>query len=172
MSDYRRALFPGGCYFFTVVTYQRQPLFSCPDNIAHLRAAFKKIKKQRPFCIDGIVILPDHIHTLWRLPEGDDDFSGRWRELKKLTSKEINKQSNERNERHVWQRRFYEHVIRGETDWQRHMDYIHYNPVKHGLVERVVDWPWSSFHHGVQKGRYEVDWGARVSQTLLSMEFE
>ena len=104
--------------------------------LTHLRAAFRKVIAEKPFEIDAIVVLPDHLHCVWRLPDGDSDYSGRWREIKKAASRNIGVSSNHRNERLVWQRRFWEHAIRTDDDWRVHMDYIHYNPVKHGLALR------------------------------------
>lgn len=172
MSDYRRAFAPGGVFFFTVVTYGRTPLFVSEERVEMLRAAFRKVKAVRPFEIDAIVVLPDHLHCIWRLPEGDGDFSGRWREIKKFASREIDARTNQRNERSVWQRRFWEHAIRDEADWRRHMDYIHYNPVKHGLATRPVDWPWSSFRAAVGRGWYDEMWGASEPAEICGMELE
>lgn len=152
MSDYRRVIIPGGVFFFTVVTHERAPLFSSDERVELLRAAFRKVKAARPFHIDAMVVLPDHLHCIWRLPEGDGDYSGRWREIKKAASREIDARINGRGERPVWQRRFWEHAIRDEADWRRHVDYIHYNPVKHGLVARPGDWPRSSFGRAVACG--------------------
>lgn len=172
MSNYRRARVPGGGYFFTVVTRHRQPLFTSEDRIEILRDAFRQIKARRPFDIEAIVILPDHLHALWRLPDGDADFSGRWREIKKQVSNLIAPASDDQGERRVWQRRFWEHLIRDEADWRRHLDYIHYNPVKHGLATRPLDWPWSSFRAAVARGWYTEDWGGDVGPELVGMELE
>ena len=172
MSNYRRAIAPGGVFFFTVVTHGRSPLFVSEERVEMLRAAFRKVKSVRPFEIDAIVVLPDHLHCIWRLPEGDGDFSGRWREIKKFASRQIDAHTNQRNERSVWQRRFWEHAIRDEADWHRHMDYIHYNPVKHGLVTRPMDWPWSSFRAAVERGWYQEMWGASEPTEIAGMELE
>ncbi len=172
MSRYRRADTPGTSYFFTVVTHERKPWFSSERNVAILREAFRHIMAKRPFIVEAAVILPDHLHCLWRLPEGDNDFSGRWREIKKRVSRQIDPRTNARNERPVWQRRFWEHQIRDERDWRNHVDYIHYNPVKHGLVGRVADWPWSSFQHAVARGWCEPDWGTSKPATITDMDFE
>ncbi|MGQ0698680.1 MAG: REP-associated tyrosine transposase [Panacagrimonas sp.] len=159
MSSYRRVYVPGGVYFFTVVTHERLPIFENPTHIYALRAAFHKVKVARPFEIDAIVVLPDHLHTVWRLPDGDEDFSGRWREIKKAASRAIDTRINARGERPVWQRRFWEHAIRDERDWEKHVDYIHFNPVRHGLAVRPGDWAWSSFGSAVRAGWYEPSWG-------------
>jgi len=159
MSNYRRLYTSGACYFFTVITHQRKKIFSEHKNIAVLRRAFQTIKERQPFEIDAIVILPDHIHCLWQLPPGDDDYSGRWREIKKNVTRQISNRRNKRNEGDVWQRRFWEHQIRNEQDWQKHMDYIHYNPVKHGYVTQPSQWPYSSFEKWVRMGAYEAHWG-------------
>jgi putative transposase len=172
MSTYRRVRIPGGVYFFTVVTHQRAPIFTDPENVAHLREAFRKVMVARPFEMEAVVILPDHLHCLWRLPEGDDDFSGRWREIKKVASRGVNPTTNTRGERPVWQRRFWEHAIRDEADWRSHMDYIHYNPVKHGLVTRPTDWPWSSFSRAVARGWYEPAWGESEPDNIVGMQLE
>ncbi|OHB34879.1 MAG: transposase [Planctomycetes bacterium GWA2_40_7] len=177
--EYRRAWSPGGCFFFTVVTYKRQPILTIPENISRLRKAFAHVKHKRQFEIDGIVVLPNHLHSIWQLPEDDDDFATRWRLIKHFFSKSYlsiekiqNRSRQSKNEKTVWQRRYWEHLIRGENDWQRHMDYIHYNPVKHGLVERACDWPYSSFERAVEQGLYERDWGTNEPDTLKGMDFE
>lgn len=172
MSHYLRARLPGGCYFFTVVTWQRRPVFAEEANVEILRQALRKVMTTRPFQIDAMVILPDHLHCIWRLPEGDADFASRWREIKKATSREIDVTTNHRNERQVWQRRFWEHLIRDEDDWRRHMDYIHFNPVKHGLVSHPGAWRASSFAQAVKKGWYPADWGACAPAAIASMNYE
>ena len=172
MSNYRRTILPGGVFFFTVVTQNRAPLFSTIERVALLRAAFRKVRARKPFTIDAIVVLPDHLHCIWRLPEGDGDYSGRWREIKKAVSREITGDTNARKERPVWQRRFWEHVIRDEKDWHRHMDYIHYNPVKHGYVMYPGDWPWSSFERYVKRGWYEASWGEAEPVAVAGMDYD
>jgi putative transposase len=133
----------------------------------NLRWALLDVIKRFPFTIDAICLLPDHLHCIWTLPGGDANYSVRWKEIKRLFSKkcinivgtyELRSASREkRKEVMVWQRRFWEHALRDEEDLQRHLDYIHYNPVKHGLVQRVKDWQWSSFHRYVRMGCYEAD---------------
>ena len=172
MSHYRRVHLPGGSYFFTVVTHERTHWFANEEHIGILRDAFRKVRAARPFEIEAIVILPDHLHCLWRLPEGDDDFSGRWREIKKATSRRIDTTLNRRGERPVWQRRFWEHAIRDDADWRAHVDYIHYNPVKHGLARHPADWPWSSFARAVSQGWYEPTWGAQEPESNVGMDLE
>ncbi len=172
MSKYRRAYIPGACYFFTVVTWHRRPLFDQADNIDLLRQSIRTVMQQRPFRIDAMVVLPDHLHCLWRMPENDSDFSGRWRAIKQHVSRKIDAPVNQRKEKQVWQPRFWEHLIRDDGDWIRHMDYIHYNPVKHGFVRRPVDWPESSFHRMVERGWYTEDWGTTMPERLVGMECE
>ncbi len=170
MSNYRRVFIPGGTFFFTLVTWQRQPLLASGERVAWLREAFAHVRARRPFAIDGIVVLPDHLHCVMRLPEGDTDYPGRWREIKKRFSGRVDVDTNARNERAVWQRRYYEHAIRDDTDWRRHLDYLHCNPVKHGLAERVRDWRWSSFHRAVARGWYDVEWGSVAPEELDGVE--
>src|ERR1700733_7572580 len=149
MSQYRRFYQSGGNYFFTLVTYYRYPFFKNLENVKKFKVAINKVKKKYPFSLNAIVVLPDHLHCLWKLPENDQDFSMRWRLIKRYFSMEMNASINHRKEKEVWQRRFWEHTIRDENDWQKHMDYIHYNPVKHGLVRMPGDWQYSSFNYWV-----------------------
>jgi putative transposase len=165
MSNYRRHRVPGGTYFFTVNLLERKSTM-LTEYIAELREAVRLIREQRPFHIDGWVVLPDHLHAIWTLPLGDVGYPERWREIKKAFSKTIPKTEYRsqtrinRHERGIWQRRYWEHTIRNEEDYAAHMDYLHYNPVKHGWVQSVQEWPYSSFHRLVQKGVYPPDWGA------------
>jgi putative transposase len=172
MSDYRRVRVSGGCYFFTVVTYQRRPLFGDAHHVGLLRQGLAWTKVRRPFAIDAVVILPDHLHCVWRLPAGDADFSGRWRMIKQFVSKRIDAPLTTRGEKLIWQRRFWEHLVRDEEDWRRHVDYIHFNPVKHGLAAAPGDWPYSSFSRAVDKGWYTPDWGQTEPEALRNMACE
>ncbi|NVI83643.1 transposase [Janthinobacterium sp. BJB401] len=149
---YRRASQPGGSFFFTVVTAHRRPVFSSTTAVNLLRDAFRAVRHKRPFAIDAIVILPDHLHCIWTLPDSDADFMTRWRLIKTWFSKHAEFKD-------VWQHRFWEHVLRDESDFANHVDYIHYNPVKHGLVSKAIDWPYSSFHRYARQGWCAADWG-------------
>ncbi len=166
MSNYRRARDAGACYFFTLTSHQRLPVLTDAPLRAALRRAIERVRLHRPFVIEGWVLLPDHLHCLWRMPQGDADFGSRWSMIKRLTSQAIalpgtvSLSRSLRRESGLWQRRFWEHRIHDGDDYQRHMDYLHFNPVKHGLVPRVVDWPWSSFHRLVKEGVYPAHWGA------------
>ena len=139
------------------------------ESIDALRTAFRETQRHHPFTIDAIVVLPDHLHTVWTLPEGDADFSTRWRLIKTSLSRKlaggesISSSRVGKGERGIWQRRYWEHTIRDEIDFSRHIDYVHINPVKHGLVKRVGDWPYSSFHRMVRDGIYPEDWAGDVS---------
>jgi putative transposase len=138
MSDYRRLYVPGGSYFFTVVTYERQRLFVSAQRVKELRQAFRYVMMRRPFTTIAGVVLPDHLHCLWQLPEGDCDFSTRWQMIKTEFSRRLPASTKKDGTKAVWQPRFWEHVIRDEEDFRRHFDYIHYNPVKHGFVSTPV----------------------------------
>lgn len=166
--EYRRHYQPEGTYFFTVVTEQRQPLLI--EHIDRLRAAFRHGMNRYPFTIGSIVILPDHLHTIWHLPENDADFSTRWMVIKRkfssgLKSGVITPSKQAKREKGIWQRRFWEHCIRNEDDWRNHMDYIHYNPVKHGYCRTPLEWPYSSFRRSVQQGLYTPDWEHSITPT-------
>jgi len=166
--QYRRSIITGGTFFFTVVTYNRRNIFGSPENIGLLRTIFKEVMAGHPFTIDAAVILPDHLHCIWTLPEGDKDFSGRWRLIKSDFTRRCDERykiptsaaRRHKKEQAIWQRRFWEHQIRDENDFIRHVEYIHYNPVKHGLTGAPVDWPYSSFHRYVKAGKYDPDWAA------------
>ncbi|OOZ39330.1 transposase [Solemya pervernicosa gill symbiont] len=173
--EYRRNFEAGGTYFFTVVTQSRQPILI--DNIDLLRAAFVHTRKRYPFEIDAVVVLPDHLHTIWNLPRGDDDYARRWMVLKRkfsspLSSATLNRSQRRKREKGVWQRRYWEHTIRDERDWRHHLDYIHYNPVKHGYVQAPRDWPYSSFMRAVGDGLYEPDWGMEIPAGVADVEYE
>ena len=168
MTTYRRNFISGGCFFFTVNLADRR-LYLLTEHIDELRNAFRKVRRQHPFTIDAMVVLPDHLHAVWTLPEGDANFATRWRLIKSafsrnlVTSERISKSRAAKGERGIWQRRYWEHTIRDQNDFTRHIDYIHINPVKHGLVPRVRDWPYSSFHRMVKIGIYPEDWAGDVS---------
>jgi len=161
MPRYIRA--KGNIFFFTVALAQR-PGSLLVDEIERLRRIYRIVQQRHPFETIAICILPDHIHALWALPVDDENFSARWSMIKSGFSRGIDAQTRSaskvgKREKGVWQRRYWEHAIRDETDFERHVDYIHYNPVKHGYVRRVVDWPHSSFHRYVDKGVLAPDWG-------------
>jgi putative transposase len=166
--QYRRARIKGGIYFFTVVTHRRQGFLCVPENVSLLRDAFRYVLQRHPFKIDAFVLLTDHLHCIWTLPPDDDDFSTRWRLVKSTFTRKCNpiyrdspsSSRRRKNEQAIWQRRFWEHRIRDEKDLIQHVEYIHYNPVKHGLVKTPKDWEYSSFHRHVREGIYEQDWGA------------
>ncbi len=166
MPRYRRSHIPGTTYFFTVNTYHRQRLLTHPEVLANLRNALRAVRDQYPFRIDALAVLPDHLHALWTLPPGDADYATCWNLIKRQVSQPSrhlisHAQSASRNKRReigFWQRRYWEHLIRGDTDFERHVDYVHYNPVKHGLVTQVRDWPYSTFHRYVRLGMCPVDW--------------
>ncbi len=170
--DYRRAWRPGGTYFFTVNCLQRQGNDLLTRHIDTLRKAIAMVKNTHPFIIHGWVVLPDHMHCVIELPENDHDFALRWRLIKMLFSRAIAANEyrspvrKQRRERGLWQRRYWEHLIRDEADYRAHMDYVHINPVKHGLVEQVKDWPYSTFHRLVQQVVYPEDWAGGVEGAL------
>jgi putative transposase len=184
MPEYRRAIISGGTYFFTVVTQDRLPVLTCEEVRQALRDGIQEVRQSLPFIIEAWVLLPDHLHTIWTLPEGDANYQARWAIIKRIvTKRSIRKASDEnpinmvrkthptlddnklsnsmqkRSEGGFWQRRFWEHSIRDEDDFHRHLDYIHWNPVKHGYVKNPMDWPYSTLHRFVTQGLYPPDWG-------------
>ena len=172
MSHYRRANQAGATYFFTVVTYQRRTFLCNDDVLLALRCAIDKTRAQYPFTIDAWVILPDHMHTIWTLPPDDADFAIRWQLIKRYVTLACGAALHRPNlmtpskikhrESTLWQRRYWEHQIRDDEDYAKHMDYVHFNPVKHGLVQSAVDWPHSSFHRYMKQGIYTKDWALEL----------
>lgn len=164
MPNYRRAWMPGGTFFFTVNLLNRNQNDLLISHIYEFRQAVKTVRKNHPFTIHGWVVLPDHLHCIMTLPSDDEDFALRWRLIKTGFSKSIPSVENispsreKRGERGIWQRRYWEHRIRDERDFSAHMDYIHFNPVKHGLVYSVIEWPYSTFHRLVERGVYHSSW--------------
>ena len=169
MPNYVRYRVPGGCYFFTVNLWKRQQHLLI-EHVHLLREAFRICQAKKPFHIDAIVILPEHLHCIWTLPPGDDDFSDRWRIIKKHFSKNLpntegrSASRQKRGERGIWQRRFWEHVIRDEDDYYNHVNYIHYNPVKHGWVRHPREWPYSSYHRDIKEGTIPPEWSETVNE--------
>ena len=165
MPNYRRHRVAGGCYFFTINLLERHRNRLLVEHLDLLRQVVKQVLSHHPFHIDGWVVLPEHMHCIWTLPKGDDDYAGRIRLIKASFSKQLPKTERRnavrrhKGERGIWQRRYWEHTIRDERDYIRHMDYLHYNPVKHGYVGRVMDWPYSTFRYLVRLDVYPEDWG-------------
>jgi len=180
MSRYRREWLEGGVFFFTVVTHERRPTLATELGLRCLRYAWRETVSTMPFDTDAVCILPDHLHTVWSLPEGDRDYSARWRKLKGLFTREYRIHGGMEGKRNasrlrsreaaVWQRRYWEHRIRDADDFRRHVNYIHFNPVKHRLVSRVADWEWSSFHDHVKNGWLDPDWGTTEPDDIGNIE--
>lgn len=172
MPNYRRWCAEGGIYFFTLVTHERIPILTGPLARQLLRRAMVRVRQRRPFEQIGAALLPDHMHLLWRLPEGDANYSMRIGAIKQAFTRSwlaagghegtVSPTRQRQEYRGVWQKRFYEHSIRNYSDFRRHLDYIHVNAARHGLTARPADWPWSSFHRFVKLGMYEPDWTGPV----------
>ena len=179
MSRYRRQ-FTGTTCFFTVVAYQHRPIFCLPVFRAALHEAIHTVRLTRPFVIDAWVLLPDHMHCIWTLPDGDGDYPTRWSEIRRdvVTAcrsslhdpKRMTNAARNRGESTIWQRRFREHQVRDASDMEKCVDYIHFNPVRHGVVRRVGDWPHSTFHRHVRDGMYAADWAG--SPDILELDWE
>jgi putative transposase len=169
MPDYRRNYVPGGTYFFTCVTYQRRPILTTDLGRLCLRHAIQTVQAEYPFTIVAIVLLPDHWHSVWTLPSNDSKYPLRWMRIKEEFTRawlarggfELPQSQSraEHRQRGVWQKRYWEHTVEDEDDLKCCVDYTHWNPRKHNLVQRIRDWKWSSFHRYVQSGEYELDWG-------------
>lgn len=166
MPNYTRFRVAGGTFFLTLVTYDRARWFDDPDNVRHLRRAVAQVRSELPFRVVGAVVLPDHLHFIWNLPHDDGNFSSRISRVKGLFTRAVvairpralPASRQRRGEQVVWQRRFWEHAIRDERDLANHLDYIHYNPVKHAVASCPHAWPYSSFHRWVRTGQYSRDW--------------
>jgi len=165
--QYRRANISGASYFFTLVTEGRRKLFIEDESIELLRESFRQVKQKRPFIVEAAVVLPDHLHCIWTLPDDDTDYSTRWRLIKTWFTKHCdekyklipNKARVNKNQQAIWQHRYWEHCLKDETDFNHHVDYIHYNPVKHQYVKRPSEWKYSSIHRYINAGVLPYDWG-------------
>jgi len=168
MPNYRRAFIPGATWFFTVNLLERHHNDLLVREIDLLRASVRQVRKRYPFQIDAWVVLPEHMHAVWTLPPRDANFSLRWRLIKSAFSRALPKTERRsavrmsNGERGIWQRHFWEHLIRDEVDFQRHVDYVHVNPLKHGVVKQIADWPYSTFHRFVENGIYSLNWSGDV----------
>lgn len=164
--QYRRAKTPGGAYFFTVVTFRRRKFLSEPDNVELLRTAFRTVKSAHPFTIDAFVLLPEHLHCIWTLPPNDNDYPMRWNAIKKYSTRHCpdalksprSLAQQRKRAQTIRQPRYWEHQIRDDRDFEKHCDYTHWNPVKHGLVSHPGAWPYSSFHRYLRLGLYPSNW--------------
>src|SRR5262245_46991258 len=174
---YRRVNAAGATFFFTLVTERRRPLFREPGSVELFLEAVEKVRSRHPFDVDAYVVLPDHLHALWTLPEGDANFSTRWRLIKEAFTRayikmhgalDRNASRQSKGEQAIWQRRFWEHVIRDDADFAGHLHYIHINPVKHGLVAAARDRPHSTFQDWVARGVYDETWGSQETPPLPS----
>ncbi len=166
MPRYIRA--KGSVFFFTVVLAERSSR-QLLEKIEHLRQTYRVVQQRRPFETVAVCVLPDHIHAIWALPEGDGDFSTRWSLIKSGFSRSLEPKPRSaskvgKREKGIWQRRYWEHAIRDDADLERHIDYVHFNPIKHGYVTRVADWPHSSFHRYVEQGLLAPDWGGDMKR--------
>ena len=180
MTQNRRLYIPGGTYFFTLVTYNRINLFNDPEARQVLKEVWKSVQTKYPFTLDAFCLLPDHLHCLWTLPANDSQYSSRWNLIKNQFSKKyksiinISMQKSDsqtpKQESIFWQRRFWEHYIRDEDDFEKHFDYIHYNPVKHGYVQNPIDWQWSTFEKYLHLGYYEPDWGVIEPKQIIELK--
>jgi len=180
MPTYVRWREQGATYFFTVVTYRRQRILTGDMSRRILLRSFASVRRRRSFDQLAFVLLPDHLHCIWTLPNGDDDFPARWRQIKTLFTRDylaqggrdwdVTEQSRRQGRRGIWQPRYWEHRIRDEKDYFRHRDYIHLNPVQHGYVRCPEDWPWSSFHRHVRMGWLDPKWPGSSSVELPPVE--
>lgn len=172
MPHYHRAFVPGATWFFTVNLLQRRRNDLLIRHVDLLRDVVRRVHRLHPFVVDAWVVLPEHMHCVWTLPPGDMAYPLRWRLIKTLFCRALPQDEYrsplrvQRGERGIWQRRYWEHLIRDDEDFRRHLDYVHINPLKHGLVGRVQDWPYSSFHRDVRRGVYPLDWGGGMDVTV------
>ena len=167
MARFRRVFTPGATWFFTVVAARRRPLLTDPRVISAFGTAMREVRQTLPFSMPAWVILPDHLHVIWTLPEGDKDYPRRWSIIKRRTSQLADFPTMARScsmvarrESGLWQRRYWGHLIRDKEDLHRHIDYIHFNPVRHGDADVPAAWPYSSFARHVRDGTYPRDWCA------------
>lgn len=168
---YRRANIDGGTYFFTVNLADRKQTLLV-DEIDAFRRSLSKVKREHAFTLDAMVVMPEHCHAIFTLPDGDHDFATRWMLIKAGFSRQLPKQERisqsrqTKGERGIWQRRYWEHCIKNDTDYERHVDYIHYNPVKHGYVDRASEWQYSTIHDYIKRGLLDENWACTAIDEL------
>jgi putative transposase len=172
MPSYRRRHIPGAYVFITMVTHERRRVFASARWRDLLRECIEFVRKDHPFEMTAMALMPDHLHMLWKLPESDTDYSQRISLIKRRFTYTYLRNGGEESTsttsrqrqrvRGVWEKRFWEHTIRDARDFHLHLDYIHMNPVKHGLASSPSDWKWSSFHRFVERDWYEPDWSGRT----------
>jgi len=177
MPNFRRAFVPGGSFFFTLVTNGRAPLFNQPVARQLLGTVFRECLEKWPFTINALVLLPEHLHAIWSLPQGDAAYPKRWGWIKKeFTQRWLEQGGHEEaisaareseGRRGIWQPRYWEHTLESDDDFERHFDYSHFNPVKHGHVRCPRDWPWSTFHRWVKAGVYPEHWACSKNGVML-----
>lgn len=180
MPDYRRYFLPGGTFYFTLATYARRPILTTDLGRRCLREAVVTIRRLYPFQLFAVCLLPDHLHCVWTLPQKDADYSTRWKRIKHEfsvrwlaaggTESDVTPSQRHEGRRGIWQPRFWEHTVRDEDDLERCVDYIHWNPRKHELVRRVIDWPYSSFHRFVSTGQYDANWGGTAPASIAKQK--
>jgi len=162
--QYRRVNIKGASYFFTVNLVNRKSSLLV-DEIDALRQSIQTVKQRHPFKIDAMVVMPDHLHAIFTLPVDDNDYATRWMLIKAgfsrqiVTGEHVNPSRTSKRERGIWQRRYWEHLIRDDNDYEAHVNYIHYNPVKHGYVQQAAKWPYSSIHRYIKNGDISKNWG-------------
>ena len=162
---YRRLTTKGACYFFTLNLQNRQQTL-LTDHIDTLRNTINKVKHNHPFKLDALVILPEHLHILITLPRDDNNYAKRIMLIKTSFSRQLPKEENisksrkSKRKRGIWQRRYWEHQIRNDEDYENHINYIHYNPVKHGYVNNANEWQYSTIHQYIKQGVITQNWGS------------
>ena len=171
LSNYKRIYLPGHSYFFTVVTANRDNLFSEDKNVQLFKAALRYVILRKPFKIEAICILPDHLHCIWSMQD-DCDHSVRWQMIKTYFTRQYRYNNPEFKNNKIWQPRYWDHMIRDQDDLHRHVDYIHYNPVKHGLVGSVKDWRYSTFRKFYALGHYDANWGDGEPESVVDLHYE
>ena len=175
MRTYIRARVPGASYFFTLTLQDRRSSLLI-EHVDTLRKAFQAVRRTHPFTMEAVSVLPDHLHCIWTLPEEDTDYSTRWSLIKASFSRAVPQREQvgasriRRRERGIWQRRYWEHVIRDEAEYARIFDYIHYNPVKHGHAASCASWRHSSFRKYVEAGLYTEDWAASPETSAIDWD--
>jgi putative transposase len=186
MPTLRRASQRGALYFFTVTTHDRRPILATPEAVRCLQLAWRRTQAEKPFRTVAAVVLPDHLHCVWHLPPGDEDIGPRWQSIKGEFTKAVAEQLPEVRSAQIlrsagggrkarppiWDRGFREFPVRDRDDLRRHVDYIHFNPVKHGQADRAADWPYSTFRRFVNRGLYKPDWGVSVVPMLVDLPVE
>jgi len=173
MPDYRRFYIPNSITFITCVTRDRYPYLKSKSDIDLFFSTLARVKEIKPFELMAYVVLPDHFHWLMKVDQSSGNFSKVMHSIKRNFTQNYKQAHNVQKSISIWQRGFWDHVIRDERDLEIHLDYIHWNPIKHGCVNKPSNWPYSTYRDWEGMGIYDLGWGCvEIPENISGLNFE